>query len=70
MKNLTREEKIRLNMGKDNWSSYSPSEEIGSFNMSDGPVGLRHCGEDGKTEPSVAYPSMQPKSFIYGTSIK
>lgn len=69
MKSLTREERIKLNMGKDNWSSYSPTEEIASFNMSDGPVGLRHCGEDGKTEPSVAYPSMQMLSHTWDMNL-
>ncbi len=56
---LTREEKIRLNMGKDGWSSYSPNEEIPSFRVTDGPVGVRMIGEDGKTIPSVAYPCFQ-----------
>lgn len=65
MKNCTRQEKIRLNMGKDGWSNYSPNGELYTFQLSDGPIGLRHHGENGDTEPSIAYPSMQMLSHTW-----
>ncbi len=65
MEILTREEKIKLNIGKDGWSNYSAKGEIYTFCLSDGPIGLRHHGESGDTESAVAYPSMQMLSHTW-----
>lgn len=65
MSSWTREERMKLNMGKDGWSTYSPKGEIYTVQMSDGPIGVRHHGENGDIETAVAYPSMQMLSCTW-----
>ncbi len=61
---LTREEKIRLNMGKDSWSTYDAGGKISSIIVSDGPLGLRQHGL-----PSIAYPSTQMLSHTWSVEL-
>lgn len=63
--NLTREQKIKLNMGRDDWSNYDLDGKIYAFNMSDGPMGIRRQTQNNQIEPAIAYPSMQMLSHTW-----
>ncbi len=60
---LTKEDKVKLLMGKDNWSNYTADGKLYEFILSDGPVGLRQPINrkiwGGEVHRSVAYPSFQ-----------
>lgn len=60
---LTKEEKLRLMRGKDNWQSDDLDGKLPSFRCADGPIGLREMEKmdtfECKTIPGFAYPSGQ-----------
>lgn len=64
MKNVDIKEKIKLLIAKNCWSNHDLNGELYTFNVSDGPCGLRHVKNmevcDGETTvPSISYPSIQ-----------
>ena len=69
MGDWTREERIKLNMGKDHWSNYSPLGEICTFTLADGPIGLKPHGKNGEVETAIAYPSMQMLSHTWDMNL-
>ena len=74
VKNLTKEQKIKLLMGADFWTNYDADGQIYKFVVSDGPIGLRQPLDRMTTEQqdcikSVAYPSFQMLSQTWDTDL-
>lgn len=60
MKNIDIKEKIKLIIAKDRWSNHNLGGELYTFNVSDGPCGLRHHDPvTDKVIPWISYPSIQ-----------
>lgn len=74
IKNLTKEQKIKLVMGADFWTNYDLDGQIYKFVVSDGPIGLRQPLDRMTTEQhdcikSVAYPSFQMLSQTWDAEL-
>lgn len=74
VKNLTKEQKIKLVMGADFWTNYDLDGQIYKFVVSDGPIGLRQPLDRMTTEQhdcikSVAYPSFQILSQTWNAEL-
>ena len=74
VKNLTKEQKIKLVMGADFWTNYDLDGQIYKFVVSDGPIGLRQPLDRMTTEQhdcikSVAYPSFQMLSQTWDAEL-
>ena len=74
VKNLTKEQKVKLLMGADFWTNYDLDGQIYKFVVSDGPIGLRQPIDRMTTEQrdcikSVAYPSFQMLSQTWDTDL-
>ena len=74
IKNLTKEQKIKLVMGADFWTNYDLDGQIYKFVVSDGPIGLRQPLDRMTTEQhdcikSVAYPSFQILSQTWNAEL-
>ena len=74
VKNLTKEQKIKLVMGADFWTNYDLDGQIYKFVVSDGPIGLRQPLDRMTTEQhdcikSVAYPSFQMLSQTWNAEL-
>ena len=66
---LTREEKVRLLAGKNAWQTEDLGGKIPAVRVTDGPVGVRKPGEDGKDLPAVAYPSSEVLSQTWDPAL-
>lgn len=66
---LTREEKVRLLAGKNAWQTEDLDGKIPSVRVSDGPLGVRKTGPDGKDLPAVAYPSSEVLSQTWDPAL-
>lgn len=65
MKQLTKLEKIKLLVGKDEWHNDSCNDNLYTFTVTDGPMGVRHPNEKGVVAPSITYPSAQMLAFTW-----
>jgi len=66
---LTIEEKVRLLAGKNAWETEDLGGKVPSVRLSDGPVGVRKPGSDGKDLPAVAYPSSEVLSQTWNPDL-
>ncbi len=66
---LTREEKVRLLAGKNAWQTEDLDGKIPPVRVTDGPVGVRKPGDDGRDLPAVAYPSSEVLSQTWDPAL-